>query len=77
MTFGPIEEMSWEFNGTVVYSVLDGIENYPEGAKKYSVNRIGNRFMLHIKNLGFLDGGIYTCTAFLPKATASLIVLGK
>ena len=77
VAFGLIEEMNWEFNDRIIYSLYGGKDDYPLGKHKYEVTRSGNLFSLEVKYSNLTDGGQYSCSSFLSKATAVLLVLGK
>jgi len=73
--FGPNYEMSWDFNNAFVYIMARGVESYPRGTSKYSVQTTGMNFTLTLRDLNLDDGGGYMCTSFTSEATVVLVVL--
>ena len=75
--FGHLNVMAWYFGKEQLYYYHEGSEDHPAGQTKYSVKKLGQHFILNIKDLSLEDEGIYLCSSLASDATAHLLILGK
>ena len=74
---GSANAITYELNGGIIYSFINGKEDYPKGRNKYQLQVKRQSFTLEINNLTFSDGGRYECLTDTGRASATLCIFGK
>ena len=69
--------LSWYFEERNIYNYNKGCVEYPVGESKYHVERNDQNFILHIKNVTLVDGGVYKCLTISEAKSTKLQVFGE